>query len=129
LCLHCRHSGQLAFRDRRRHGRTRIDDDGKTAKCQGRHLTKRRQRLLGLAGIGKQRRCAFTQLLQAKPLITLPLAADALALSRPTDADSLAHLKQAGIVRETTSRQRGRAFVYDRYLVLLNERTEPLRRG
>jgi Fic family protein len=68
------------------------------------------------------------QLLQTKPLITIPQAAQTLALSRPTIASSLAHLQQAGIVRETTGRQRGRAFVYDRYLALLNEGTEPLRR-
>ena len=67
------------------------------------------------------------QLLQTKPLITIPVAARTLALSRPTVATSLAHLEEAGIVRETTGRQRGRAFVYDRYLALLNEGTEPLR--
>lgn len=69
------------------------------------------------------------QLLQTKPLITIPQAAHTLALSRPTVASSLAHLQRAGIVREVTGRQRGRAFVYDRYLALLNEGTEPLRRG
>lgn len=68
------------------------------------------------------------QLLQTKPLITIQMAADALALSRPTVASSLAHLATAGIVRETTGRQRGRAFVYGRYLALLDEGTEPLRR-
>lgn len=68
-------------------------------------------------------------LLRTKPLITIPQAAHALGLSRPTIASSLAHLQQAGIVRETTGRQRGRAFVYDRYLALLNEGTEPLRRN
>jgi Fic family protein len=67
------------------------------------------------------------ELLQTKPLITIPLAARTLALSRPTVASSLAHLVQAGIVRERTGRQRGRAFVYDRYLALLSEGTEPLR--
>lgn len=67
------------------------------------------------------------QLLQTKPLVTIPMAAQVLGLSRPTVASSLAHLQQAGIVRETTGRQRGRAFVYDRYLALLNEGTEPLR--
>jgi cell filamentation protein, protein adenylyltransferase len=67
------------------------------------------------------------QLLQTKPLITIPMAAQALGLSRPTIASSLVHLQQAGVVRETTGRQRGRAFVYDRYLTLLEEGTEPLR--
>jgi Fic family protein len=68
------------------------------------------------------------QLLQTKPLITIPLAAQALGLSRPTVASSLTHLQEAHIVRETTGRQRSRAFVYTRYLTLLNEGTEPLRR-
>ena len=68
------------------------------------------------------------QVLQARPLITIPLAAQMLGLSRPTVASSLSHLHDAGIVREITGRQRGRAFVYDRYLALLNEGTEPLRR-
>jgi len=36
--------------------------------------------------------------------------------------------RDARIVRETTGRRRGRAFVYDRYLTLLSEGTEPLRR-
>jgi len=69
------------------------------------------------------------QLLQTRPLVTIPRAARALTLSRPTIAGSLAHLQQAGIVRETTGCRRGRAFVYDRYLALLNEGTEPLRRS
>ena len=67
------------------------------------------------------------QLLQTKPLITIPMAAHLLTLSRPTVTSSLSHLRQLGIVRETTGRQRGRAFVYDRYLALLSEGTEPLR--
>ena len=31
-----------------------------------------------------------------------------------------------GIVRELTGQQRNRVFVYDRYLSMLNEGTEPL---
>ena len=68
------------------------------------------------------------QLLQSRPLVTIPMAANALALSRPTITGSLTHLAEVGIVRETTGRQRGRAFVYERYLALLNEGIEPLRR-
>jgi Fic family protein len=69
------------------------------------------------------------QLLETRPLITIPQGAQALGLSRPTVASSLAHLQEVGIVRETTGRQRGRTFVYDRYLALLNEGTEPLQRA
>lgn len=68
------------------------------------------------------------QLLQSKPLITIPGAAAALNLSQPTIRNSFTHLRTAGIIREITGRQRGRAFVYDRYLALLNEGTEPIQR-
>jgi hypothetical protein len=35
-------------------------------------------------------------------------------------------MNELGIVRETTGRQRGRIFVYERYLKVLSEGTEPL---
>ena len=65
-------------------------------------------------------------LLQMTPLISIPKAAAKLGLSQPTVTGALTHLIQAGIVREMTGRQRGRGFVYDRYMALLNEGTEPL---
>jgi hypothetical protein len=40
----------------------------------------------------------------------------------------LSHLRALGIVRETTGRQRGRAFVYGAFLDLLREGTDPLPR-
>jgi hypothetical protein len=49
-----------------------------------------------------------------------------LALSQPTVTKSLEHLGALGVTREATGRQRGRVFVYDRYLSLLSEGTEPL---
>ena len=84
-----------------------------------------------IEGLGRPAASALRlhQLLQTKPLVTIPQAAQALGLSRPTVASSLAHLQDARIVRETTGRRRGRAFVYDRYLALLSEGTEPLRRA
>jgi hypothetical protein len=42
-------------------------------------------------------------------------------------AKSLEHLRQLGIVREMTGRQRHRMFVYEPYLAILNEGTEPIR--
>jgi Fic family protein len=68
------------------------------------------------------------QFLQTKPLITIPRAEQALGLSRPTIATSLDYLQKANIVRETTGRKRDRRFVYIKYLTLLSEGTEPLRR-
>ena len=71
------------------------------------------------------------QHLQTRPLATITGLEAALKskLSMPTIAKSLGHLEQLGIVRETSGRQRGRTFVYDRYLALLSEGTEPLRRS
>ena len=42
-----------------------------------------------------------------------------LGLSVPTVNAALARLEEAGIVSEVTGRQRGRLFVYEAYLVLL----------
>ncbi|VAW75187.1 Fic domain protein, Pden_3305 type [hydrothermal vent metagenome] len=66
------------------------------------------------------------QYLQTKPLTTVPAAASELSLSSPTIRKSVGHLVELGIVRETTGRQRGRLFVYDGYLGILNQGTEPL---
>ena len=36
-------------------------------------------------------------------------------------------MERLGILREITGKQRGRLFVYDKYLAVLNRGTEPLR--
>ena len=66
------------------------------------------------------------QHLQSRPIISIPKAAEKLKLSAPTVRKSVEHLVELGIARETTGRQRGRLFVYDRYLDILNQGTEPL---
>ncbi|MBC8165355.1 MAG: hypothetical protein H7Y20_05720 [Bryobacteraceae bacterium] len=48
-------------------------------------------------------------------------------MSAPTAAKSLEHLRTLGILRETTGRERHRLFVYEPYLSILNEGTEPIR--
>lgn len=64
--------------------------------------------------------------LQQTPLLSIVNAAPKLGLSAPTVAKSLEHLRGLGIVREMTGRQRHRMFVYQPYLAILNEGTEPL---
>jgi len=68
------------------------------------------------------------QLLERRPLVTIPSAATELGLSQPTVAKAVAHLVETAVVREVTGRLRGRIFVYDRYLAMLNQGTEPLPR-
>ena len=47
-------------------------------------------------------------------------------LSVPTVTASMKHLAKLGITRETTGRNYGRIYAYDKYLKILNEGTEPL---
>ena len=67
--------------------------------------------------------------LQQRPLLTIPQTVRLLGLSKPTVGKSVDHLVALGIVRETSGRQRGRTFVYDACLRLLDEGTEPLLPG
>lgn len=66
------------------------------------------------------------QLLQQKPIIAIPDAAQRLGISAPTIAKSIQHMVDLGVVREITGRQRGRMFVYGDYLSILSRGTEPL---
>lgn len=68
------------------------------------------------------------QTLQRKPMLTIPSAADKLQLSQPAVTSAFANLVQLKIASEVTGRQRGRVFVYDRYLAELSEGTEPIAR-
>lgn len=66
------------------------------------------------------------QYLQSKPILSVPVAAKDLGLSAPTVRKSVEHLVELGITREATGKKRGKLFVYDGYLNILNEGTEPL---
>lgn len=53
-------------------------------------------------------------------------AAEVLGLTGPPVYSAIARLEDAGILREATGRQRGKLYVYNEYLALLNEgTTEP----
>ena len=52
-------------------------------------------------------------------VLASPRTARELGLSVPTVNAALARLEDAGILREITGRRRGRLFVYDAYLTLL----------
>jgi Fic family protein len=67
------------------------------------------------------------QYLEKKPLVVIPEMVKALALTTPTVTAALQNLEHIGIVREITGKQRGRVFVYDAYLKILERGTEPLR--
>jgi Fic family protein len=68
------------------------------------------------------------QFLQRRGLTTIPDASRRLGLSQPTVTSAIAHLRELGIVRETTGRRRGKVFIYGAFMDLLSEGTDPLPR-
>ena len=67
------------------------------------------------------------QYAQTNPILSIPLTVEKIGLSFPTVMSSVNHLQKLGVLREITGKQRRRLFVYDAYLQILNEGTEPLR--
>jgi Fic family protein len=64
--------------------------------------------------------------LRARPILTLKEICKRTGISFPAAAKGMAALTKLGITRELTGKQRNRVFVYDKYLSILNEGTEPL---
>jgi len=64
--------------------------------------------------------------LQRNPIVSIPAVAGNLGISAPTVAKSIGHMRQLGILREITGRQRRRLFAYQAYLAILSEGTEPI---
>lgn len=62
-------------------------------------------------------------LLPKHPIVTLPLATELLATTTPTAIKAIKALEDAGILRETTGKQRDRVYAYRRYLDLLTKDT------
>ncbi len=65
--------------------------------------------------------------LQRNPIVSIPTTSESIGTSAPTVAKSLEHMRHLGLLREVTGRQRHRLFVYDAYLAILSEGTEPIR--
>jgi Fic family protein len=61
--------------------------------------------------------------LTARPVLTLPVAAQRTGLSFPGVSDGMKLLGELGIVRELTGKKRNRVYAYDRYLAMLAEGT------
>lgn len=79
-----------------------------------------------IAAIGRGAGSAIQvyQYLEKQPLAVIPKVTKALGLTTPTVTAAMNNLKQLGIVREITGKQRGRVFVYDAYLKILEKGTE-----
>jgi Fic family protein len=81
-----------------------------------------------VAGLGRPAASTLRvhQLLQKRPVLSIPAATKELSLSEPTVAKAMEHLVRLGIVREMTGKRRRRVFAYARYLDILNQGTEPV---
>lgn len=64
--------------------------------------------------------------LQQKAIVNIPDSAQVLDINRTTISNCIRRLQELGIVREITGQRRNRLFVYDRYVHILSEGTEPL---
>jgi Fic family protein len=64
--------------------------------------------------------------LQERPLAPAGTLAQLTGLSLPAVNKALGALGELGLVREITGRRRNRLYVYDAYLQILSEGTEPL---
>ena len=59
-------------------------------------------------------------------MTTIPALAERTGLTYSTSSTMVQLLTELGIVREVTGRRRDRVFVYDEYVRILSEGTEPL---
>jgi hypothetical protein len=59
-------------------------------------------------------------------LVQASSVAENLELTGPPMYAAIGRLEKAGILREATGRRRGKLYVYDQYLSILNEGTEPV---
>ena len=83
-----------------------------------------------IEGLGRPAGSALRvhQLVQRKPIISVPAATTQLEISTPTVRKSIHHLVDLGILREASGKKRGQTYVYDSYLNILTQGTEPLPR-
>ena len=65
--------------------------------------------------------------MQQKIILSIPGAAKRTKLSQPAVTKAFRNLERLGIVREKTGGRRNRLFVYQGYLKILEEGTEPIR--
>lgn len=66
------------------------------------------------------------QLLQQRPVLAIPNAATQLKMSWPAVDKAVRALEKLGLLREFTGKKRNRLYLYDAYLEILTEGTEPL---
>jgi len=81
-----------------------------------------------ITGVGRRAGSALRvhESLKARPIQSIGSLSKSTGLSPPTAGSSIETLVELGIARELTGKRRDRLFVYDHYLNVLAEGTEPL---
>jgi Fic family protein len=85
-------------------------------------LGKDREKLLGRRGVTVPTLRLFEQL-PVHPIVTLPRVIEVIATTKPTASKAITALVDAGILKETTGRERDRVYAYDAYLRVLTQDT------
>ena len=67
------------------------------------------------------------EVLQKHPIISMSKAEEIAGITFPTAKAALQNLQRLGLVREVTGKERNRLFIYDDYVKILGEGTEPIR--
>ena len=82
-----------------------------------------RVRLLGSPGVSVSTLRLF-EALARHPVVTLASVVKLLKTTKPTAASAISSLEKAGVLSETTGRQRDRVFTYATYLERLRSGTD-----
>ena len=77
-----------------------------------------------VASIGRGTGLELHRYLQTHPITSIASAVEKLNISKPTANKAMNELSKLGIIREVSGKQRGRVFVYDKYLEILNRSFE-----
>ncbi|BCO30140.1 hypothetical protein TspCOW1_02430 [Thiohalobacter sp. COW1] len=67
------------------------------------------------------------ELLKQRPIVNIGQAAAATGINRTSISRCIGLLEEQGMLRELTGNRRNRLFVYDQYIQVLSEGTEPIR--
>ncbi|EDN68206.1 conserved hypothetical protein [Beggiatoa sp. PS] len=59
--------------------------------------------------------------LQRQPILSIPKASEQTGLTVPTVTVAFKHLTKLEVMREITGKKRGRLFIYDQYVNIINE--------
>ncbi|MBI3127777.1 MAG: Fic family protein [Candidatus Tectomicrobia bacterium] len=85
------------------------------------------EKMLSLPRLKSKHSLPLLQFLFERPIVTAPLVANMLKVSHQTAIELCRRFAESGLLRELPGRKRNRSFVYQPYLEILREGTDPIR--